>query len=91
MTTEKITARPNNLLPQETLATPEVKEGNQSSSVDLKGLRDSLDTKRQLLSLLEKGGYVKDVDIGEINRAIADLDDIIRLFPEEDLNPKGHI
>lgn len=44
-------------------------------------LRDSLETKRQLITLLEKGGYVKGVDFksikDDVNKAIADLDAII--------------
>jgi hypothetical protein len=53
-------------------------------SPDPKTLRDSLEAKRQLINLLEKGGYIKEQDFGQIkadmNRAIADLDSIIRLF-----------
>lgn len=49
-------------------------------------LRDSLEAKRQLISLLEKGGYVKDKDFkalkAEVNQAIADLNAIIKAFAE---------
>ena len=44
-------------------------------------LRESLKAKRQLITLLEKGGYVKDMDFesikADVNKAIADLDTII--------------
>lgn len=48
--------------------------------------RKSLETKCQLLNLLDKGGYVKDFkDIKtDVERALADLDVIIKTFPEVD-------
>lgn len=65
-------------------------KGKESNGVDSspnpKVLRDSLEAKRQLISLLEKGGYVKSQDFeqikADVNKAIADLDSIIELFTE---------
>jgi len=61
------------------------KETNKAdASPDPKVLRDSLEAKRQLISLLEKGGYVRGQDFeqikADVNKAIADLDSIIELF-----------
>jgi len=64
--------------------TPKAKDEPQST--DLKALRDSLNMKRQLLTLLEKGDYIRNVDPikANIDRAISDLNEIIKAFPDED-------
>jgi len=71
-------------IPQEIADSP-AKAKPETQATDLKALRDSLNTKRELLRLLEKGGYVKDIDIiADVDKAIADLDGIIQAFPDED-------
>jgi len=55
-------------------------------SPDPKTLKDSLEAKRQLIYLLEKGGYIKGHDFEqlkiEMNKAIEELDSIIKLLNE---------
>ncbi len=48
--------------------------------------RKSLETKCQLLNLLDKGGYVKDIKNirTDVERALADLNEIIKALPDEE-------
>lgn len=86
MTMDRISKR-TDLIPSGELATP-VGDGAKAvpkeNCCDLKDLRDSLETKRQLILLLEKGGYVKDMATvrADVDRAIADLDEIIGAFSD---------
>ena len=61
-------------------------KGQKDESIDPCILRDSLEVKRQLITLLEKGGYVKNMDFesikADVNKAIADLDSIIGALEE---------
>lgn len=87
MTTERISGQVSQAVPDISaqLSGSEAKADVSENSNDLMALRNSLEMKRQLLSLLYKGGYVKDVDTikTDVERAIADLDEIIKAFPDE--------
>lgn len=82
MTTERIVTKISPLPGEAAQPVEEVKISKENQ-VDLVALKESLQTKRQLLSLLEKCGLQKpDPDLySNVDRAIADLDEIIRAFP----------
>jgi hypothetical protein len=88
MTTEKISRQAVQALPNVSGEVPKPKDKAVTAEKcdDLKALRDSLEMKRQLLTLLDKGGYVKDVATikTDVDRAIADLDEIIKALPDEE-------
>lgn len=82
MTTERI-VKQISPLPEQSRAHVEEVKISKENQVDLVALKESLETKRQLLSLLEKCGLQKPDPAlcSNVDRAIADLDEIIRAFP----------
>ena len=97
MTTERIITKKEFELPsfEPQNSVPETKEKEETSgNVDLKVLRQSLDVKRRFLALLDEGGYSKEIKDfktieSEVKQAIADLDGIIKAFPDEEFKLKG--
>lgn len=82
MTTERVITKISPL-PGEAVQPVEEVKISKEDQVDLVALKESLETKRQLLSLLEKCGLQKPDPAlcSNVDRAIADLDEIIRAFP----------
>lgn len=84
MNIEKI--NPNQPVPIDVPYEDIKKEKAEEIPVHPRVLSDQLKVKRDLINLLEKGGFFKEKDWSEvkaeIDRALADLDKIIDLCPE---------